>query len=610
MPLGTPGQNVNPLAYADQRLSNVPVIDAPRRPTTEDKKYPMWCEWRVNKNAVSPAVEGEFWKLIRFESNGDATWKQVSINVNTAGVDFLRDQVNAASAPDASGNIDVDGATVANGANPSGIPLETVSSTNTITIQAQLGTAVTPTPGDANDAGFLSVNEDHFTVDATSGMVSIKGGAVTPPASLFDVDFNTAPGVDPVVASATGQVSIFGNSVSNGTNANAPVATHSRAVNQYHIDVQLGAAVAATPADPYDAGLLSLDNQFFTVDGNGFAALQERVQQLPAGTTFNLGMSYSSPTYTVHGSDGTALSATNPAWVVMPSNQTFGEKILFAVTSNYSFDDDSGTSDLTGNLWGTTTAVAWNQDIPFTFYWVINDAGTAITPMIARNPVAVAAPATIGKPSSAIADAEPDFWAIDDGITVGDYDGNPCVATGVFRMRKNDAANDDWTVQALDAGDGFGRTAFARKFIFAINQNGATARYQSSSNGGDTLPTFNSDGYGYMFTSDGFVYIYYNTTNVNNTPAGTGDYRLHVPVQIRDASWYLNLGGMAWTDVSLGAGSKVNGAIHAASLPAQYVTIQSYTNFGVASTIATPATFANGDGNFSFNFRYRGWLTT
>ena len=113
-----------------------------------------------------------------------------------------------------------------------------------------------------------------------------------------------------------------------------------------------------------------------------------------------------------------------------------------------------------------------------------------------------------------------------------------------------------------------------------------------------------------MFTSDGFVYIYYNTTNVNNTPAGTGDYRLHVPVQIRDASWYLNLGGMAWTDVSLGAGSKVNGAIHAASLPAQYVTIQSYTNFGVASTIATPATFANGDGNFSFNFRYRGWLTT
>lgn len=560
---GVPGQNVDPTSYADSRLSTVPVVQAPRRPTVNDKKFPLWCEWRVNKDASSPAVEGEFWKLVRFEANGDATWVQFTTGSVGPALNFETDDGAPEVVPDGNGIVQILGG--------AGIDVTGQGPGNTIT-------------------------------------VALQGGSVA--ADQIDVDFNTAPGTDPVVPDATGLLSIFGNSVTNGTNTNAPVATHSRAANQFHVEVQLGAAVAATPADPYDAGILSMDNQFFGVDGNAFTTLQERVQQAPAGTTFNLGISYSSPTFTIHGADGTALSATNPAWVVMPSNQTFGQKILFKLTSNYSFDDDSGTSDLTGNLWGTTTAVAWGQAMPFTLYFVINDAGSAITPMIARNPVAVAAPTTIGKPSSAIADAEPDFWAIDDGITVGDYDGNPCVSVGVFRMAKNDAANDDWTVQALDAGDGIGRTAFARKYLFPIGQNGATARYQSSSNGGDTLPTFNSDGYGYMFTSDGFVYVYYNTTNVNNTPAGTGDYRLHIPVQLRDASWYLNLGGMAWTDVSLGAGSKVNGSIHAAAIPAQFVTVQSYTNFGTASTIATPATFANGDGNFSFNFRYRGWLTT
>ena len=72
--LGVPGQNIDSLAYADGRLSTVPVVQSVRRPTVTDKKYPIWCEWRTNKDASSPVEEGEFWKLIRFESNGDATW--------------------------------------------------------------------------------------------------------------------------------------------------------------------------------------------------------------------------------------------------------------------------------------------------------------------------------------------------------------------------------------------------------------------------------------------------------------------------------------------------------------------------------------------------------
>src|SRR5690606_22991880 len=161
----------------------------------------------------------------------------------------------------------------------------------------------------------------------------------------------------------------------------------------------------------------------------------------------------------------------------------------------------------------------------------------AVTPMIARYPSAYQAPGTIGKPSSAVADAELDFWAFDDSITVGDYDSNPCVAGGSFVMQKNDGANDDWTVQAIKNRYGIGRMNYGTAYTMAINQNGATARYLSSSNGGDTLPTFANDGYGYGFLPGGFMYISYSTTSINNTPAGTGNIRLHTPMAVRDNSW-------------------------------------------------------------------------
>jgi len=175
---GVPGQNNNSLAYTDNRLSNVPVVDAPRSPTVNDKRFPMWCEWRVNKNATGSDAEGDFWKLVKFESNGDATWVQMDTGGGGPGVDFLRDQVNTQIAPDASGNIDINGAVVANAANPSGIPLETVASTNTLTINMQVAVDRTGAPGDKNDAGICSFNDADFVVD-TDGYVSLIGAAAT-----------------------------------------------------------------------------------------------------------------------------------------------------------------------------------------------------------------------------------------------------------------------------------------------------------------------------------------------------------------------------------------------------------------------------------------------
>lgn len=558
---GVPGQNNSPLAYADGRLSVVPMVQGPRSPTVNDKKFPIWTEWRVGKDATLPAQEGDFWKLIRFDSSGDAIWVKMN-EASTGPVITLSDTAGTKVESDVTGNIQLEG-----------------------------------TSGQIDILSDAGNNKLIF---------SLPGGGTC--VDSVDVDFNTAPGTDPVLPDGNGLISVYGNTVTNATNANAPVATHSRALNQFNVDVQLGAAVTATPANAYDAGMLSVDNQFFSTDANGFTALADRMLQFPIGTTINLGISYSSPTFTIHDSEGNALSATNPAFVVMPDNSTKGLKKVFAITSNYSFDDDSGTSDLTGNLWGTTTAIAWGLSMPFYIYMVINDLNDAVTPMIARHTCASQSASTIGKPSSAIADAETDFWALDDSITVGDYTTNPCVRIGVFRMIKNDGANDDWTVEALNNYDGIGRTAFGRNYTFAILQNGATDRYQSSSVGADTLPTFNTDSYTYNFEEGGWVNVLYNTTNITNAPAGAGDYRLHIPVQTRELSWHLNFGGFAWTDVSIGAGAIVPGTVYNTSAPSQYVTFRDLPSFGTASTVATPGLFAIGDGDFSFAFRYRGFL--
>jgi len=138
-------------------------------------------------------------------------------------------------------------------------------------VEVQVATARTGAPGNKLDAGLCSFDDTAFTVDA-DGYVSLAGG-LGPAIDSIDVDFNTAPGTDPVVPSGTGVVSVFGNVVTNGTNAAAPVATHSRAANQLHIDVQLATAVTGAPGDNDDVGLCSFDDTMFTVDGNGFVQL-------------------------------------------------------------------------------------------------------------------------------------------------------------------------------------------------------------------------------------------------------------------------------------------------------------------------------------------------
>jgi len=105
--------------------------------------------------------------------------------------------------PDGLGRIDVDGNLVANATHA--LPLFTRADiANTLDIDLQLATTVTPTPADNLNCGVSCYNEDDFTIDATSGMVSLVGGVLA-------VDqFLTDDGAPPVLPNASGEVEILG----------------------------------------------------------------------------------------------------------------------------------------------------------------------------------------------------------------------------------------------------------------------------------------------------------------------------------------------------------------------------------------------------------------
>lgn len=305
-----------PLRYVGPNAALVPTRQAPRRPTVNDKDK-IQTIWRVKENSLG-INEGEEWILIRYESNGDATWVMFTGGGSGPIISQTGDDGVVVN-PDGVGNFDWTGLIVPNATNAKPLYIES-DGANGLNVDLQLATTVTPTPADSNDAGAACFNENQFQIDATSGMVSLVGSTtdapilsietddgapnVVPDANgavailggtgisvtgqgpgntvtvaltggggaidSIDVDFATAPGTDPVVPDGDGLMTVTGATVNNGTNANSPVATHSRAANAYNVEVQVAAAITGAPADKFDAGLSSYDDTHFGVDSNGY----------------------------------------------------------------------------------------------------------------------------------------------------------------------------------------------------------------------------------------------------------------------------------------------------------------------------------------------------
>jgi len=108
------------------------------------------------------------------------------------------------------------------------------------------------------------------TITITNGAGSINldlaGGGIA--FDQISVDANTPPGTNPVLPSATGQLTITGAQVATGTVGANVIRTDSLAANSLTIEIQRSTAVAAT--DSTENGVSHFDSSSFAVDANGF----------------------------------------------------------------------------------------------------------------------------------------------------------------------------------------------------------------------------------------------------------------------------------------------------------------------------------------------------
>ena len=267
---------------------------------------------------------------------------------------------------------------------------------------------------------------------------------------------------------------------------------------------------------------------------SGTQEVSDRLRQYPIGTTLNLGITYASSTLSVTGSDGTALSSTNPGYVIIASKSSPGQKKIFTVTANQGFIDDTGTSEIIGNLFGLTTGVVASNGLPFYIYAVSNDAEDTVAFMCSRVPHATSSPvlAKIGAPDDAVANTQGSFFSFD-SLDETLYDENPCTAIGSFRMTMS--ALDDWTVQALTSDDGIGMFQEGKSFVVNRGHFGAAAGKFFADNGG-TAPDGSAAGFTYSINKDGHYSFKFDSGSIDTVGTGVVTLVFVLPMSQASAS--------------------------------------------------------------------------
>lgn len=253
----------------------------------------------------------------------------------------------------------------------------------------------------------------------------------------------------------------------------------------------------------------------------------------------NIGWSYSSPTFTIHGADGRALSSTNPAWVTLPHPTNTGEMVTIRVTENKTMEDAGGTFDFGTQTMETTASIAWSFDMPLFVYAIINDAATSVTFGITRKPNAQKSPASsnLYQKGDSGGTSKNDMWVMDSGLTLTNWDSNPCLYIGYITATKD--TSDNWTIVLVNSSTQItapGTFPDAINFSFPKGQNGAvSSSFFSSSDALDTMPAFSNNFMAYKVFRDGDFFFTWQTTTctssgVNNTTGG--QLRIHMPISI------------------------------------------------------------------------------
>jgi len=420
--------------------------------------------------------------------------------------------------PNSSGNITLQGLVVANATHAKAVYTESPGA-NTEKIDVQLSAAIAST--DVTKVGLAAFSNAQFTVDS-NGFVQLVGGGT---GAIETITGDDGTAVTPVSAN----VNILGATVANGTNAK-PLYTKKTSSGTETIDIQLTEAVGSSGVN--NAGIASFNSSNFVVDSNGYVS---SFQSNIIGAS-NLGIAYSGGTFTILGANGSALSSTNPAYVTVPSLNLSGQLITFKITSNSTFKDNaSGSSQIAGNTFGVSIASgAYNQDLPFFLYAVLNSAQTSpsientLTFMISRMPN-VNTTLGSGKISylgSGSVTTQGGFFALA-SITPSNYYSSSALCIGSFRMQSTSSLA-DWTVQTLNANDGIGR--FQENTLFFVPQGafGAAANAWYFNNGG-TAPKMSQSNPLYVVTRNNIMTLWAAMGAITSNGSGSVPLQLAAP---------------------------------------------------------------------------------
>lgn len=377
---------------------------------------------------------------------------------------------------------------------------------NPITVTA--GTGLTG-GGSVNLGGSVTLNAAPSVPTTFNG----NTGSATPALNILNVVGDTAQGVSTNATSNT-----VTTTVANATSSSKGVASF----NSTNFTVTSGAVASNAITINTGSGLSGggTVNLGGSITLSASATPTNMVEQV-----LNLGITYSAGTFSITAADGTALSVSNPGYVRIPS-ATAGQSLVYTITANQSFNDSTAGTNIGNNLFGLTTGIAYAQDIPFFIYAVANDAQNAVNFAISRIPHRTRAPASTryAQQGSTLASTQGSFFGMGAFVTT-DYDQNPCVCIGAFRMRYTGS---NWTVQTLSNGnlgavtaeiiqaDGIMQFHDGSKFQVPTGQFGNAAGKYFRNNGG-TAPTFTNGGLDYQIMRNGYI-----RTNLNSDTASGG----------------------------------------------------------------------------------------
>lgn len=476
MAFGLAPKNINSLLYAGSGLYFAPALPLNHAPTTHDR-YPI-ITFAINKDVphVAGNAEGDLWYLARYQGqlhnpDGLAIW--IRLSGGSSG------------------------------------PILSITVPNPIN-------EIIPNPVDG-EITFTSVDNsvtiagspDNHTID-----FSVTAG--TNPIERIEVDNADAPGVNPVEPIA-GLLQLFGEIVQ--PNAGIPIRTETDTLGQIRIQTQVTTTSTNGAKTIDNAGLSSFDSNFFLVDAaTGFVSSTAIANTLgPA----NIGIKLAAGVFTIVGSNGQFLSATNPGYVTLHSNTITGGFITYKLTyaslaaSPNFHDNSSGTTTIAGNTFGLDNNVNCANDVPFFIYAVSKSDDTALEFMISRYPNTRTSPVAAKIAQTGLT-TQGSFFSFN-SVTAANYAQTNCTCLGAFRMTKVATNANDWTVTALAASEGIGTFFDFGLFTWPTGYYGAAASSYFKSNGG-TAPIYSDGTVAYRVSRDNTVSVAY-VLGTNTTPA-------------------------------------------------------------------------------------------